>query len=48
MYDTPFDNWIEYYYDMDDCQHLMEEERDAHEQVIPPETVAKNVRPNVD
>ena len=29
LYDTHFDNWIEYYYDMEDCQHLMEEER-AH------------------
>jgi len=27
LYDTPFDNWIEYYYDMEDCQRLMEEER---------------------
>jgi len=19
LYDTPFDNWIDYYYDMEDC-----------------------------
>lgn len=27
MYNTPFDDWIEHYYDMEDCQKLMEEER---------------------
>jgi len=27
LFDTPFENWIEYYYDMEDCQRLMEEER---------------------
>ena len=27
LFDTPSDTWIEYYYDMEDCQALMEEER---------------------
>lgn len=27
LFDTPFDNWIDHYYDMEDCQRLMEEER---------------------
>ena len=27
MFNTPFDDWIEHYYDMEDCQKLMEEER---------------------
>ena len=31
IFDTPFDNWIEYYYDMDDCHLQMEEEREAQE-----------------
>ena len=27
LFDTPLGEWIEYYYDMEDCQRLMEEER---------------------
>ena len=27
LFETPFDDWIEYYYDMEDCQALMEEEK---------------------
>ncbi len=30
MYDSPFDNWIEYYYEMDDLEILMEEEKYNH------------------
>ena len=31
MFDTPFENWIDHYYDMDDCERLMEEERAENE-----------------
>jgi len=27
LYNTPFTGWIEYYYDMEDCERLMEEEK---------------------
>lgn len=28
LFEQPFDNWIDYYYDMEDCQNLLDEERD--------------------
>ena len=27
IFNTPLDNWIDHYYDVEDCQRLMEEER---------------------
>ena len=30
MYDAQFDTWIDYYYDMDELEIIMEEEKQLH------------------